>query len=134
MKTVEVIVEHAGKNLSDYIEGAPVITVGNDVKEIEKNMKEAVELYLESCKEMNIVPVEVLQGEFTLKFKIDAATFINYYSSIFTKAALSRITGINERQLWHYAAGVHKPRKQQLEKIQKGINALTEELAAINLL
>ncbi|MBD9352980.1 antitoxin HicB [Phocaeicola plebeius] len=134
MKTVEVIVEHAGNNLSAYIEGAPVITVGNDVKEIEKNMKEAVELYLESCKEMNIAPVEILQGEFTLKFKIDAATFINYYSSIFTKAALSRITGINERQLWHYAAGVHKPRKQQLEKIQKGINALTEELSAINLL
>lgn len=134
MKTVEVIVEHAGNNLSAYIEGAPVITVGNDVKEIEKNMKEAVELYLESCKEMNIAPVEVLQGEFTLKFKIDAATFINYYSSIFTKAALSRITGINERQLWHYAAGVHKPRKRQLEKIQKGINALTEELTAINLL
>lgn len=134
MKTVEVIVEHAGNNLSAYIEGAPVMTVGNDVKEIEKNMKEAVELYLESCQEMNIAPVEVLQGEFTLKFKIDAATFINYYSNIFTKAALSRITGINERQLWHYAAGVHKPRKQQLEKIQKGINALTEELAAINLL
>ena len=134
MKTVEVIVEHAGNNLSAYIEGAPVMTVGNDVKEIEKNIKEAVELYLESCKEMNIIPVEVLQGDFTLKFKIDAATFINYYSSIFTKAALSRITGINERQLWHYAAGVHKPRKQQLEKIQKGINALTEELAAINLL
>lgn len=134
MKTVEVIVEHAENNLSAYIEGAPVITVGNDVKEIEKNMKEAVELYLDSCNEMNIAPVEVLQGEFTLKFKIDAATFINYYSSIFTKAALSRITGINERQLWHYAAGVHKPRKQQLEKIQKGINALTEELAAINLL
>ena len=134
MRTVEVIVEHAGNNLSAYIDGAPVITVGNDVKEIEKNMKEAVELYLESCKEMNIASVEILQGEFTLKFKIDAATFINYYSSIFTKAALSRITGINERQLWHYAAGVHKPRKQQLEKIQKGINALTEELAAINLL
>ena len=134
MRAVEVIVENAGDNLSAYIEGAPVMTVGNDVKVIEKNMKEAVELYLESCKEMNIAPVEVLQGEFTLKFKIDAATFINYYSSIFTKAALSRITGINERQLWHYAAGVHKPRKQQLEKIQKGINALTEELAAINLL
>lgn len=134
MKTVEVIVEHAGNNLSAYIEGVPVITTGNDVKEIEKNMQEAVELYLESCKEMNIVPVEVLQGEFTLKFKIDAATFINYYSSIFTKAALSRITGINERQLWHYAAGVHKPRKQQLEKIQKGVNALAKELSAINLL
>ncbi|MBP5650434.1 MAG: hypothetical protein J6X01_05085 [Bacteroidales bacterium] len=33
-------------------------------------------------------------------------------------SALSRITGINERQLWHYAAGVHKPRRKQAEKIQ----------------
>ena len=123
MKTVEVIVEHAGKNLSAYIEGAPVITVGND-------MKEAIELYLED----NSNPCEVLSGEFELKFKIDAATFINYYSNIFTKAALSRITGINERQLWHYAAGVHKPRRQQLEKIQRGIQSLTKELSAINLL
>ena len=38
MKTVEVIVEHAGKNLSAYIEGAPVITVGNVRMEIEVNM------------------------------------------------------------------------------------------------
>ena len=42
MRAVEVIVENAGDNLSAYIEGAPVMTVGNDVKVIEKNMKEAV--------------------------------------------------------------------------------------------
>ncbi len=71
MKAVEVIVENAGNNFSAYIEGAPLMTVGNDVKEIEKNMKEAVKLYLESCKDMHIAPVEILQGEFILKFKID---------------------------------------------------------------
>ncbi|MDL2303879.1 antitoxin HicB [Bacteroides sp. OttesenSCG-928-D19] len=130
MKTVEVIVEHAGNNLSAYIEGVPVITVGKDIKEIEKNMHEAVDFYLED----NPSPAELFSEKFELKFKIDASTFINYYSNIFTKAALSRITGINERQLWHYAAGVHKPRKRQLEKIQKGINHLTEELSSISLL
>ena len=130
MKTVEVIVEHAGKNLSAYIEGAPIIIVGNNMTEIENNTREAIELYLED----NPNPIDIISGEFELNFKIDAATFINYYSSIFTKAALSRITGINERQLWHYAAGVHKPRKQQLEKIQQGIKALTKELSSISLL
>ena len=45
MRTVEVIVEHAGNNLSAYIEGAPVITVGNNIREIEDNMKEAIDLY-----------------------------------------------------------------------------------------
>lgn len=74
MKVVEVIVENAGNNLSAYIEGVPVITVGNDVREIERNMKEAIEIYLDSCKEKNIAPVEVLQGEFTLNFRLDAAT------------------------------------------------------------
>ena len=68
-----------------------------------------------------------------MKFRIDTATFLNYYSGIFTKAALSRITGINERQLWHYAAGVHKPRKKQAEKIQNGIHSLTKELESISL-
>ena len=128
-KTVEVIVEYAGKNLSAYIEGVPIITVGNNIQEVERNMKEAVELYLED----NPNPCELLAGEFELKFRIDTATFINYYSGIFTKAALSRITGINERQLWHYAAGVHKPRRKQAEKIQLGIQNLTKELEAISL-
>lgn len=134
MNKVNIIVEYSDKNLSAYIEDAPIITTGKDLKEIKENMNEAIELYLESCKEMKIVPVPTLQGEIQLDYKIDAATFINYYSGIFTKAALSRITGINERQLWHYAAGIHKPRKQQLEKIQSGINALTKELTSISLL
>ena len=90
MKTVEVIVEHAGKNLSAYIEGAPVITVGNDMKEIENNMKEAIELYLED----NPNPCEVLSEEFELKFKIDAATFINYYSSIVKDKIITELKNI----------------------------------------
>ncbi len=130
MKQVTVIVEYGEKNLSAYIDGAPIITVGDDLEEIERNMQEAVELYLED----NPNPVPMLQGDFELKFKVDASTFINSYSDVFTKAALSRMTGINERQLWHYAAGVHKPRKKQLEKIQRGIESLTKELSAISLI
>ena len=92
-------------------------------------MREAIELYLED----NPNPCEFLKDDYEMKFRIDTATFLNYYSGIFTKAALSRITGINERQLWHYAAGVHKPRKKQAEKIQNGIHSLTKELEAISL-
>ena len=78
MNKVNVIVEYSDKNLSAYIEDAPIITTGKDLKEIKENMNEAIELYLESCKEMKIVPVPTLQGEIQLDYKIDAATFINY--------------------------------------------------------
>ena len=130
MKKVVVIVEYSEKNLSAYINDAPIITVGTDLNDIENNIKEAIELYLED----NNNPCEVLSGEFELEFKIDVATFINFYSNIFTKAALSRITGINERQLWHYAAGVHKPRRTQMEEIQRGIKHLSKELSSITFL
>lgn len=133
MNIVEVIVEYSAENLSAYIEGIPVVTTGKDIAEVEHNMKEALELYVEACREMGIEVDARIAEEYDLKFRIDAATFINYYSSIFTKAALSRITGINERQLWHYAAGVHKPRRRQLEKIQNGVQSLTHELQSISL-
>ena len=106
---------------------------GKDIAEVEQKMGEAVALYVESCRQRGAECDARFAEDYELQFRIDAATFINYYSNIFTKAALSRITGINERQLWHYAAGVHKPRKRQLEKIQNGINALTEELQSVSL-
>ncbi len=62
MKIVEVIVEFAGKNLSAYIEGAPIITVGSNIQEVERNMQEAVELYLED----NPNPCDKLTGDFEL--------------------------------------------------------------------
>lgn len=130
MKQIDVIVEQAGKNLSAYIEGVPIVVVGDSVREIEERIKEAISFYLED----NPDPIEIVTGCYELKFKLETSTFINYYSNVFTKSALSRITGINERQLWHYAAGVHKPRKTQLEKIEKGIRSLAEEINKISLI
>ena len=39
----------------------------------------------------------------------------------FTNAALLRITGINERQLWQYASGIRKPRPAQRKRIEEGL-------------
>ena len=134
MNTLQVIVEYAGDNLSAYINDLPIVSVGKTLSDIKRDITQAIQTYKESCVELGVEPSSLVTGEYELSFVIDATTFINYYSSIFTKAALSRITGINERQLWHYAAGLHKPRKKQLERIQRGVLTLTEELKSICLL
>ena len=124
MNKLQVIVEYAGDNLSAYINDLPIVAVGKDLNDIKRNITDAIQVYIESCAQLGVQPSALLTHEYELSFVIDATTFINYYSNIFTKAALSRITGINERQLWHYAAGLHKPRKRQLERIQRGVQSL----------
>lgn len=125
---LEVIVGYTGKHLTAYVEGLPTIVVGRDLLEVRHNMLEAIEQHRADG------ALARLDGAYELRFRVDAATFINYYSGIFTKAALSRVTGINERQLWHYAAGMHKPRKRQLLRIQEGVRALARELESVELL
>jgi hypothetical protein len=134
MKRLQVIVEYAGDNLSAFINDLPIVAVGKNLNDIRRDVIEAIQVYKESCAELGVEISDIVKSEYELSFVIDATTFINYYSNIFTKAALSRITGINERQLWHYAAGLHKPRKRQLERIQRGVQSLTEELNSICLL
>lgn len=107
-----------------------VITVGNDKRKIKNNMREMIGYIWKTI----LIHVKCCPGNLSWNSRLMLLPLSLIYSNIFTKAALSRITGINERQLWHYTAGVHKPRKQLLEKIQKGIQALTKELSAINLL
>ncbi len=69
MKTVEVIIENAGTNLSAYIKELPIITVGDTIAEIEANIKDAINLYLED----NANAPELLTGEYTLRFHFDNA-------------------------------------------------------------
>ncbi|MEG0498529.1 MAG: antitoxin HicB, partial [Alistipes sp.] len=80
MKTLKVIVEHAGNNLSAYIDGVPVFTVGDSLEEIKANINEAIEFYLED----NPKPVVALTGKYELIFQFDPQSLLNYYSRIFS--------------------------------------------------
>ncbi|MEI7526432.1 MAG: helix-turn-helix transcriptional regulator [Mariniphaga sp.] len=57
---------------------------------------------------------------------------LDYYRGIFTLAALERITGINQTQPGHYAAGRSKPRKQQIQKLEKALHHPGQELCTIS--
>ena len=75
MKKVTVIIEYADKNLSAYIENAPIITVGKNLQEIEDNIKSAIDLYLED----NNSPCELLKGEYELSSNISVS--VHYWSA-----------------------------------------------------
>ena len=133
-RQLTVIIEKADNNYSAYIDGIDgIITTGNTIDEIKKNMVEAIELYVETCKELDLECPEELEGDYQLNFKMDVKSLLEFYSGIFTKAGLERITGINQKQLWHYASGNRNPRPEQKIKIETALHKLGEDLLSINL-
>jgi predicted RNase H-like HicB family nuclease len=134
MKKVIVEIEYSGNNYSAH---APIllgcVSTGDTLDSIKKNIAEAIEFHVESSLEHNDPIPEVFKGEYQLEFKLSTEALLNAYSNIFTKAALSRVTGINERQLWHYAAGVKKPRKKQTIRIEEGLHQLGKQLLSVHL-
>ena len=134
MEKVIVEIVYSGNNFGAHVPMLPgCVATGTTLNEVKKNIKEAIEFHVEgSIKDNDPIP-EIFTKEYELVYKLSPEALLNAYSNIFTKAALSRITGINERQLWHYAAGVRKPRPNQVRKIEEGIHRLADELKAIAL-
>jgi len=101
--------------------------------EIRKHIVEIVPFHIERLQEDNDEYPSVFNGKYEFIYKLSPDTLINEFSGIFTKAALSRVTGINERQLWHYAAGVRHPRQVQRKRIVDGLHKLGKELLSVDM-
>lgn len=132
--TLKVIIEHAGSNFSAYVADVDGIAVtGDSIDEIKFNMCEAIADFIEVNEEFGLETPEVLKGEYELVFELDVCSFLKIYGGIFTKAGLERLTGINQKQLWHYASGKSKPRQAQRLKIEQGLHRLGSELLSLSL-
>ena len=129
-----VTVECAEKNYSAYIDKIDgIVATGNSMTEIKKNMMEAIDAFIEACQEGGYNIPEELEGDFNLEFRMDVQSLLNLYSGIFTKSGLERLTGINQKQLWHYANGKAVPRRAQVLKIEDAIHRLGNELISVHL-
>ena len=133
-KSLKIIIERAENNYSAFIEGlGGIVATGKTVDEIKMNMIEAIEAFIVECKELGCDIPEELKGDYELIFKMDVKSLLDFYSGIFTKAGLERITGINQKQLWHYASGNRNPKPEQNLKLEKALHKLGEALLSISL-
>ena len=70
--------------------------------------------------------------EVDFDFKYDMASFLAYYSKIFSLAGLSRLTGINQQQLSHYVTGRRHPSTRTVEKMQEAIQGFGRDLSTVH--
>jgi len=121
---------------SDFFDGFAincegVSGAGQNVAACKENVLEGLRLLKES-RPMEQWP-DVLKGEYDIEFRYDVQSILSYYSKVFTKPALERLTGINQKQLHHYATGLKKPREPQRKKIEDALHKLGSELLAVQL-
>ena len=134
MVTLHAVIAKAKYNYSAYVEEIDgVCGVGNTLDEVKRSMEEGLVVLKEACIEYGDPVPEELQGEYKVVFRMDTRSFLEMYCKIFTKSALERMTGINQKQLWHYANGLSTPRPATVAKIEKALHQLGEELLSLEL-
>lgn len=134
MVTLKAIIETAENNYSAFIEGVDgIVATGSTIEEIKTNLIDALDVFVETSREMGLEVPEKLKGDYEIRFSMDVKSLLTYYEGIFTKSGLERLTGINQKQLWHYAKGKSIPRRAQVEKIEKALHRLGAELLSVSL-
>lgn len=131
MKNVRAILSKGPDDFGAWLEDLEgVYGAGDTPGEALTSLKESMALYVKHNAD---VPTWLKNGAYRIRYKFDAESILNYYKGIFTNAALERITGINQKQIQHYASGIKKPRPEQLRKIEAAFKKLGTELIAVEL-
>ena len=131
MEKIKVLVGWSENNYSavcDSINGV-VIDTNKDLEELKKSFAEVFKFHVEeSLEDGDKLPDYIVASEYELEFELQISAILHKYDGILTRAALSRVTGINQKQLGHYMSGHRNPRPEQREKIVNGIKNIGKEL------
>ena len=132
MNTLKIIIEKSSDYYSAYADNCDgIYGAGKTVEEAKENVLEGLRLFIES-RHANELP-DILKSEYEIVYKFDVQSFLKFFEGIFSKPALEKLTGINQKQLHHYASGMRKPRKAQREKIGRALYGLGKELMSVEL-
>lgn len=134
MQTNLVIIGFAEKNYSAYLPDLPgCISVGDSLEEVKNNIKEAVELHVEgSLADGDPIP-DSFKVPFQLEFQLTVSAYLNELNKVIPYAGIERLTGINRKQVQHYASGLKQPRPAQVKKIEDALHNLGKQLLEVQL-
>lgn len=130
MAKLKITIEKGAELFGAWADDVPgIYGEGMSVQETKDSLLKSIALYKKYNEELPVA----LQGELDIEWTFDVQSFLQYYSGIFTKAALERITGVNQKLLGHYASGLKKPRKTQVQKIDSALKHFFGEMNQVHL-
>ncbi len=120
------------KNYGAALELLPgCVAVDHSLSGVKDGIRSAIEMHLKSMLEDGDNIPSSFNDEYELIFQLDSRALLHHYEGIITRSGLSNLTGINVKQLGHYAQGVRNPRPAQREKIIQGFHRIAKELMEV---
>lgn len=120
------------KNYGAALELLPgCIAVDHTLSGVKEGIRSAIEMHLKvMLDDGNPLPTAFL-NDYELVFELDSRALLHHFEGIITRSGLSKLTGINEKQLGHYAQGIRNPRPAQRKKIIQGFHQMAKELMEV---
>lgn len=103
------------------------VAISSTLAQAKEDYKTSLEMHSEFAEENNL-PAWVANGAFEFDWELTASALLKHYSAMVSLSAISRATGINQRQLSHYLNGHRTPRADKRSSIVKGLHDIGSEL------
>lgn len=114
-------------------QGGVVLVAARTFQKLKDDFEESARLHIQGCiADGDTFPEYLAAGDYDICYDLDAAALIRNAESYTTMSAISRASGINQKQLSHYANGVKHPRSAQLERIKSGLHIIGSQLLALS--
>lgn len=135
MEKIKVEVAWCDKNYSGgwgYEGFGVVIATGKTMEHLKEEFAKALSFQIDSMKESGeSMPDWLLEGDFELEYDLKTSALLREAERFTTMAVISRESGINQKQLSHYASNLKEPREPQRRKIIDGIHRIAQSFMAL---
>lgn len=135
MRKINANVDWAEHNFCCFWEDkyAGIVAVTNkDLDRLKEQFEESVKEHIRICVEDgDNIPNYLKTGQYEIEYTFTVAAILRDVERFISMSALSKVCGINQKQLSHYANGTKKPRHDKREKIIEGIHEIGRQALAI---
>lgn len=116
----------------DDEDAGTVVATAKNLAKLKHDFEESLKWHIEGCvADGDNLPEYLVRGDYELEYDLDTAALLRDAERYTTMAAISRASGINQKQLSHYANGIKQPRPLQRARIIDGLHTIGSQILAL---
>lgn len=135
MERINVIVHWSGNNYScgwATPEIGTIMVTDKTLDGLKAAFEEAIQFHMDGMlADGDSIPDWLLNKEYEIDYELHTSALLRSAERYTTMAAISRATGINQKQLSHYANAAKEARPAQRQRIVEGLHKIGKEFLSV---